>query len=185
MRRLIWTLTAAVAAFVFLVLPPWGTAQSQQPSKVVVINLPEVQPIEGKVEVVGTIRHSAATRRVNLIVPPVERHAVSDLVEVDPVETDGFTALTMSLHGQVRGTPLKAGAVGAILVPDEESVAEILNQRSIFHFPLEVTSAIASKEKTEFSDQGQFAVGFPRYRIFLYNSTDRTVDAHLYLYLTQ
>lgn len=185
MQRLIWTLGAAVAALVFLLLPPWGTAQSQQSNKVQVINLPTVQQIEGKVSVVGTIRHGAIERRVNLIVPPVERDDVADLVEVEPIATDGFTAVTMSLHGQVRGTPLRAGAVGAILVPAEASVSEILNQRGVFHFPLEVTSEIAVKEEIDFNDQDRFPLGFPRYRIFLYNSTDRTVDAHLYLYLTQ
>ena len=185
MHRMIWTLAAALVAILFLTLPPWGTAHSQPPDEVVVTNLPAVQQIEGKVSVVGTIRHAVTQRRVNLIVPPADRHATADLVELDPIDTDGFTAVTMSLHGQVRGTVLKGGTVGAILLPDETSVLEALNQRGIFQLPLEVTSALAVKEGTDFSVQKRFPLGFPRYRIYLYNSTDRTVDAHLYLYLTQ
>jgi len=185
MRRLILTLAAALAAILFLTLPPWGTAHSLPPNEVVVTNLPDVVQIEGKVAVVGTIRHAVTVQRVNLIVPPVDRLAVADLVELEPIDTDGFTAVTMSLHGQVRGRALKAGSVGAILLPDQTSVLEALNQRGSFTLPLEVTSALTNKEETDFSVQKRFALGFPRYRIYLYNSTDRTVDAHLYLYLTQ
>lgn len=184
MRQLILTLAAALAAILFLTLPPWGTAHSQPPDEVVVTNLPAVQPIEGTVSVIG-IRLGVTVRRVNLVVPPVDRQATADLVELDPVDTDGFTAVTMSLHGQVRGTVLKAGSVGAFLLPDEPSVLEAKDQRGIYTFPVEVSSALAAREETDFSVQKRFAVGFPRYRVYLYNSTDRTVDAHLYLYLTQ
>lgn len=182
---MILTLAAALAAILFLTLPPWGTAHSLPPDEVVVTNLPAVQQIEGNVSVVGTIRHAVTGRRVNLIVPPVDRNATADLVELEPIDTDGFTAVTLSLHGQVRGRVLRAGSVGAILVPDETSVLEALNQRGIFTFPLEVASTLANKEETDFSVEKRFPLGFPRYRIYLYNSTDRTVDAHLYLYLTQ
>ncbi|HEX9735772.1 MAG TPA: hypothetical protein VGG06_27750 [Thermoanaerobaculia bacterium] len=184
MRRMILTLAAALAAILFLTLPPWGTAHSQPPDEVVVTNLPDVLKVEGEVSVAGTIRHASVVRRVNVIVPPADRHAIDDLVELDGVDTDGFTALTMSLHGQVRGTLLKPGSVGAILLPDETSVLEALNQRGVYSFPLEVKSTVAAKEETDFSDQKRHPLGFPRYRIYLYNSTDRTVDAHLYLYLT-
>ena len=51
--------------------------------------------------------------------------------------------------------------------------------------PLEVAANLSRDQGSKFSAQKHHALSFPRYRIYLYNATDRTVDLNLYLYLTQ
>lgn len=184
MRTRLAVAAAALAALLLFLLPPWRSALSQPPEEVIVSNLPEVVPIEGKVAVLGTVSHSASVQRLSLIVPPVGRDETADLVRADEVETDGFSAVVLSLQGDVRGTVLRAGAVGAVLVPDEEPVLKAMREHGALQFPLEVTTTLASGQDSGFSAQEHLAVGFPRYRLYLYNSTDRTVDVNLYLYLT-
>lgn len=184
MRKRLTVLAAALAVLVLILLPPWPSALSQPPEEVVVSNLPEVVKIEGKVSLVGTVGHSAFSRRLSLIVPPVARHETADLLVAESLETSGFTGIALSLHGEVRGTVLRAGAVGAVLVPDEEPILKSMREHGALQFPLEVTTTLAVGQDSTFSAQQHLALGFPRYKIYLYNSTDRTMDLNLYLYLT-
>ncbi len=185
MRKRLTVAAAALAALALFLFSPWLDAHSRQPSRIVeVSNLPEVVQIEGKVSVVGTIDHGDFSRRLSLIVPPVGRHEVNDLVVAEALETEGFSHVGLSLQGEVRGTVLRAGAVGAVLVPDEEPVLKAMREYGALQFPLEVTTTLAQGHDAVFSAQQHLALGFPRYRIYLYNSTDRTLDVNLYLYLT-
>lgn len=186
MRKMLYCLAAVPAVALLAAFPPWGTAHSQPPQDVIVTNLPAVVNVEGKVSVLGTVRQSEIHRRLGLIVPPVERHRTSDVVEVEGIATDRFTGVTLSLHGAVRGTIGRAGEVGAVLVPDEESVLEMLREKGAYHFPIEVKVSLKDEEaEANFNVQRQFVLGFPKYRVYLYNATDRTVDLNLYAYLTQ
>lgn len=185
MRKTLLALTAVSAAVLVAVLAPWSRAQSQRPQDVVVLNMPDVVKIAGEVEVLGTVRHSETVRRTGLVVPPVERRRISDLIEVEGIETDGFTEVTLSLHGAVRGTIGQAGEVGAILVPDEPSVLELLREKGVYHFPVEVKVSLEDQvAEAPFSVQKRMVLGFPRYKVYAYNSTDRTVDLNLFAYLT-
>ena len=185
MRKILMTLAAALALVLLFAFPPWGTALSQPPEEVLVLNLPDVVPIAGVVSVKGVVRQAEIFRQVDLIVPPADRERIDELVEAKDVEADGFTSVTLSLHGDVRGTIGRSGSVGVILLPDEVSVMEMFNEKGVYHFLLEAKVDLTKKEQTEFSVQRQFALGFPRYKVYLYNSTDRTMDVDLYVYLTQ
>ena len=184
MRKRFLVPAAVVAILLLITLAPWNTVLSQPPEEVVVSNLPEVVPIKGDVTVVGTARHGTMVRRLNLIVPPVARTETDNLVQAEAVETDGFTTVALSLQGEVRNTILRTGAVGALLLPDEEPFREAMREKGLLHLPLEVTATLPRKEEASFAAQEHFALSFPRYRVYLYNSTDRTVDVNLYLYLT-
>ncbi len=176
-------LPLAALALLLAVLAPWP-ADSQPPQEVVVSNLPVVVPVKGEVTIVDTIRHAQTVRRLSLIVPPVARSETDNLVQAEAVKTDGFTHVTLSLQGETRGTLLKEGAVGALLLPDEEAFLRAVRDHGVLHLPLEASATLARKAETSFSAQERFALGFPRYRVYLYNSTDRTADVDLYLYLT-
>ena len=73
--------------------------------------------------------------------------------------------------------------VGALLIPDEKEITDALIKGYI-HFPLEVQSVLARREISVFSTQSYLPVGFPRYKVFLYNSTDKGVEVDLFVYLT-
>jgi len=185
MRHFVLTLAAVLILLLLVIFPPWGTSLSQPPTEVVVANLPSVQQIEGEVKVVGVVRQAELQRRLNLIVPSVARQDVTDLIEADGVTTDGFSELTVSLHGEARGTVGRDGSIGVVLIPDEPAVLEMLNDHGAFHFPIEVNVQLVRKGPAHFDVQQRFDLGFTRYKVYLYNSTDRTADANVYLYLTQ
>ncbi len=147
-------------------------------------NFPEVQEIKGTVSVAGTIQHGTIRRILDQTVPPgVAREDVDNLVEAGAVKTDGFTGVMLSLQGEIQGVLGEAGAVGALLVPDDEEILETFIKGYI-HFPVEVQSVLARREISVFSAQAYLAVGFPRYKVFLYNATDKSVEVDLFMYLT-
>ena len=77
------------------------------------------------------------------------------------------------------------GDVGAILLPDEDAVLRAFNEDGKFQFTQEIqASAVSGLSPWFASGQEKFTIGFPRYRIFFYNTTDRTVGVNLYVYLT-
>jgi hypothetical protein len=185
MRHFVLILAAALILLLLVVFPPWGTSYSQPPTEVVVSNLPAVQRVKGEVSVVGVVRQAELERRVNLIVPSVAREAVTDLIEAESVTTDGFSQLTVSLHGEARSAVGRDGAIGVVLIPDEPAVLEMLNEYGVFHFPIEVQAELVRRGPAQFDVQKRFDLGFGRYKIYLYNSTDRTADVNVYLYKTQ
>jgi len=182
-RKSLMIISALLATLLLLSVLLVEHAWSQQHQEVVVANFPEIQRVEGNVSVQGTVRHAKLVRRENQVVPPVAREETKDLIEAGSLDTDGFTSVVLSLQGEVRGTLSRGGPVGAILVPAEREVMDMLNEQGRIHFPLEVTAALGRREVTTFSSQIHLTVGFPRYNVYLYNSTDKSVDVDLYLYL--
>jgi len=75
--------------------------------------------------------------------------------------------------------------VGVMLIPDEEPIVRALREDGRLQFPLEATAQVTPGESSFFaSDPAARRVAFPRYRIYLYNSSNKSVEANLYLYLT-
>jgi len=153
--------------------------------QVEVVNFPEVQRFQGDIDVKGPIAHSRLLRREKVTVPPVGRSYAPELVQAEPAETDGFTDVVLNLEGEIKGTSFTPGAVGAVLIPDEEPVLRALKEEGQFLFPLEIAAHPAPSGPRTFSAATvRTIVGFPRYRIYFYNDTDRTAEVTLYLYLT-
>lgn len=172
-------------ALVLLLLPA-GAARSQEIQHVLVTNFPRTQEVSGTVSVEGPVRHARLQRLKEIAVPPVGRRESTRLIDGGMISTDGFTGVVLSLHGQTRGRVLRAGSVGAILIPDEEPVMRAFEDEGVEQFPLEVSAGLEPGEARSFaSSPARHTVGFPRYRVRLYNTGDKTVTATLYAYLTQ
>lgn len=76
--------------------------------------------------------------------------------------------------------------MGAVLLPEVDPVERALKEDGLLLFPLEVGLEVAPSPLSYFAaEQVRQAVAFPRYRIFLYNETDRTVALDLYVYLSR
>lgn len=184
-RRQAWSIGVIVAALALLVLWPSGSAISQRISEVFVTNFPDPFRVEGKVSIDGPVRLSTETAFREVIVPPVRRTETTRLVEAGKLSTEGFAHLVLSLQGQVKGEVLRAGGVGAILIPDEQPILDAFNDRGLFQFGLEVAAGSVSAETPYFeSNQPRYTVGFSTYRVLLYNATDKTVTVNLYAYMT-
>jgi len=178
--------TATILALTGALLASAGPVLSQETAQpVTVTNFPQLQKIEGEVSVGGTIRHSALFRKLEVVVTPGSpREAPAQMVDGGWFSTDGFTAALLSLQGELRGTLGEAGQVGAVLVPREKAVTEVLEERGEILFPLEVSVSLTQPKNDLFSAQSHLAVAFPSYQIYFYNSTDKTAVVNLYVYLT-
>lgn len=158
---------------------------AQDLDRVIVTNFPDVQRVSGSVRVGAPIPQSELVRRLEVIVPSVDRAATTQLVEAESIEAAGFTHAVLSLRGEVQGNLTREGTAGALLIPDQEPVLRALLEEGRIDFPLEVQAAVTRATRGYFaSDQPRYALGFPRYRVFLYNTSDRSVEADLYVYLT-
>jgi hypothetical protein len=181
MPRRIWIVVAVVAL-------PFVLAAAQSASKeiqeVFVTNFPETQKIEGQVTVGSPIPQASLAAIREVLVPPVGPGDVNHLVNGGTLTTDGFGAAVLSLAGSTRGDVGRSGAVGAILVPEEEGILKVLDERGLFEFPIEVKTGSVSGATPYFtSSQARAMIAFPKYRVLFYNATDKSVTVTLYAYL--
>ena len=181
---MIVVLSAASAVAALVLLGAAGRDDDAEAQKVLVTNFPESQSVSGSVSVNGPV-HTAALRSITKSdVWPVAPNEISRLVPAGSIETDGFASAVLSLTGQVRGDSLRTGEVGAFLIPDEPLVQRALEEKGLMLFPLEVKASCAAGSLYFTSSQPRLTLGFTRYRVLLYNTTDKTVSVQLYAYLT-
>ena len=179
------TVTLVVAAVLLFALGPWGEVASQAIRQVIVTNFPDLQHIDGEVEVRGPVRLSKLVVLENITVPPVQPTDNTRWIDGGVVITDGFPRVVLSLHGVVKGMVLRSGSVGAILVPNEQSIQEAFDEQGLVHFSLNViANGVSSKTPYFASPQPVHTVAFSEYKVWLYNSTDKTVTVSLFAYLT-
>jgi hypothetical protein len=180
-------LAAAVVLGVGLLLAhaPAPSSSAAEPEQVIVTNFPETQAVTGSVSVPEPIPQSELVRRIDVIVPSVARSDTTQLTEAGILEAEGFTHVVVGLRGEVQGNLGQDGAVGVLLVPEEPPVIRALREEGRFDFAREVRAEVTRAERGYFaSQQTRFLLGFPRYRVLLYNTSDRSVSADVYLYLT-
>lgn len=182
-KHVLVTVGALAAVLLLVQAPSPGSADA--PERVLVTNFPEVQRVDGSVSVPEPVPQSALFRRRDVVVPPIDRSTTTQLVEAGTLEAAGFTHAVLSVRGEVQGNLVQEGVVGLVLVPDEEPIVRALLEEGRFEFALEVQTGLRRADRGHFaSDQPRLALGFPRYRMYLYNSSDRSVEADLYVYLT-
>jgi len=184
MRTKSWQIACVAALFGMLLLGPVGTAVSQELQQVFVTNFPSVFNVDGQVALKGTIKTATLTSIQDVIVSPVSPKDTLRLIQAGTITTEGFGTMVLSLTGQTKGEINRAGTVGAILIPDEEPVTRAFDERGVMQFPLEVNAPGVSAASPYFaSSQPRYMIGFSRYRVLLYNTTDKTVTVSVFAYL--
>ncbi len=152
---------------------------------VAVTNFPSLFQVEGEVAVKGPIRQTSITTLEDVLVPPVRRSDTTHLVDAGTVTTEGFAAVVVTLLGEVKGQLARAGTVGAVLLLDDSRVQRALDERGQFLMPSEVKAPDVAPGTAYFASQpARFTVAYPRYRVLLYNETDRTVSVTVHAYKT-
>jgi hypothetical protein len=178
-RRLI--LAAALVTAVTITV---GDAPATDVQPVEVINLPEIQQVDGTVGVDGPIPSARMERFTDVLVAPVLRSTTSRLVEAGTLTTDGFTTLLLSLAVEIKGTVTNAGTIGVMLVPDEPLVVETLRSDGVVLLPVELTTdAAVGAEGWLTAGPIEVELAFPAYRVLLFNGSDKSVSANLFAYL--
>lgn len=187
-RSVLLVVVAAVGLALWIGAPGVSSQRGQDSSTVqavIVTNFPDPQKVEGKVAIDGPIQLAELIKFEDIIVPPVPRRETTRLVEAGTLQVHGFPSVVLSLHGQVKGDAVREGAVGAILIPDQEPISTAFREYGLVHFAMEVEAPKVSIATPYFaSNQPRYSIGFQAYRVFLYNSTDKTVTANLFAYLT-
>lgn len=160
-----------------------ATFGAQELTRTFVVNLKDPHPIQGSVEVPSPIPHARLESMLDVVVGPSSRGEPSLWAEAGMLDTSGFTSVVLSLHGQLRGTPGGPGVVGLILVPDEETIQRALAEGEV-HLPLEAVADPVPTGGLYFSGtRAALPVAFPSYRVFVYNTTDRSASVNVFAYL--
>jgi hypothetical protein len=169
---LVWAIAAAFSA----------TAFAQEES-ITISNFPDVQTVDGGVEIAEPIPANEMVRFPNTTVTTIQRHQTNRLIDGGVLETGPFTAVSLSLGGFVEGTPSEPATIGAVLVPDEDFVLEALKE-GVYLFPIEVTMTIPQESLPYVGTPSEtHQLTFPRYRVYFYNTSQRTVKTQLYAFL--
>ena len=148
-------------------------------------NWPDTHQVKGSVSFDGTVSHVKFARKEAIVVPPSRRAEPAEMAHAGWIESDGFTTITLSLQGEVKGGSAGAGAVGVLLIPDEEPIVRAFREARRLQFAIECASNMKSGDPIFFnSEQVQQRLTFPRYKIFLYNTMSKTVEANLFMTLT-
>jgi len=156
-----------------------------EPLTVHVDNLPETQQVKGTVSVDGPISHVKFMKKEAIVVPPSRRAEPAEMAHAGWIESDGFTTITLSLQGEVKGGSAGAGSVGVLLIPDEEPIVRAFREARRLQFAIECASHLKSGDPVFFNaEQVQQRLIFPRYKVFLYNTTGKTVEANLFMTYT-
>jgi hypothetical protein len=102
-----------------------------------------------------------------ILVAPVSRTDVPNLVDIGVVDCEGFEHLVLNLAIEMQLPVEPGGAVGAVLIPDVFPY----DREFQISLPIEGGSAYLSAK------QVRVEIGFSRYRILLWNSGRTAVTA--------
>ncbi len=121
-----------------------------------------------------------------ITVPPVEKTDVTNLVDAGTLDTDGFTYMVLNMAGELKEDPTQKGIVGVLLVPDVPPFDWALTSLNVVVIPLEVKAPVKPDLLPYFmAEQVRFEVGFPRYRVLLYNTTGVSATTAVFAYRTR
>jgi hypothetical protein len=121
-----------------------------------------------------------------LIVPPVARTETTNLIDAGSIETDGYTHMTLNLAAELKGIPGKRGVIGVLLLPDVEPFRRAWRTLGLVLATVDFTAG-ATLEGGAYlmAAQQTFEVGFPRYRVLLYNTTGTSATVAFFAYRTR
>jgi hypothetical protein len=185
MRRpvLVAALVLAAAALLVIAVPVRAVADTVQ--SVLITNWPKIWTVNGAVSIDGPVKLAKGVAIRELVVPPVNPKDTVRLIQGATIETDGFTNMVLSLQGQIKGEVYRSGTVGVFLLPDEEAIVRVFDEKGTMQFAQEINAPGVSGASPYFaSSQPKLPIAFSRYRTYFYNSSDKTVTVNLFAYLT-
>jgi hypothetical protein len=178
-------LALVAIAVAVLAIAAAGSTVADKLTEVFVLNFPDPQTVKGRVEIEGPIRNAELVQFPAITVSPVRPTDTTRLINAGTLVTDGWEYAVLSLVGSTRGETLHPGAVGAILIPDEDPITRAFFEDGDVLLSLQLEAQPEPGPPTFFaSDASRQTIAFPRYQILLYNTTDKSVTVTLFAYLT-
>jgi hypothetical protein len=126
----------------------------------------------------------ALVEKRGIVVNPIDRSQLQSLVDAGTIETEGYSDLVLNMAGIPSAATRKSGAVGAILIPDIPPFDEAFRKWGILPAIIELTAEVKAGDTSFVAKQKSFDVGFPRYRLLLYNTTDSNMTVAFFAYRT-
>lgn len=179
--KLVLAILAVLFAIWFLPIPQ---VLSQQMQEVFIRNFPETQQVIGNISIQEPIP-STKTEHYTEVVSPVARHEIVHLIDGGVIETEGFVTVTATVYGWMKSGTYQPGEIGVLLIPDEEVFERALDDGGEILLPIEVKAPVNQEGSGYFAAQDTFAIGFDRYRILFYNSSTKSAETNLRVYLGQ
>ena len=138
-------------------------------------------------QTIGSVQESQAMVGVRgLQVPPVARTDVANMIDAGVIDTEGFTHVTLNLAGELKSTSSKDGAVVAVLIPVQPPFDFAFESLGLLPASLEISASVAAHGGLYFmAKQATLEVGFPRYRVLLYNTSGAAANVALFAYRTR
>lgn len=118
-----------------------------------------------------------------IVVPPVARTEIANLVVAGTIDTDGYKHVVLNLVGELKSAS-DAGVLGVILIPDIAPFDRAFLDRGLLPVSMELT-ATSMPDGRFMARQQTFEVGFPRYRVLLFNTATSTATASVFAYRTR
>jgi hypothetical protein len=112
-----------------------------------------------------------------ILVAPVPRTEVPNLVDAGVVDCEGFEHLVVNLAIEMKGPVEPGGVVGAVLIPDVFPYDRAYRSLSLLPVAAEISVPIEGGSAYLAAKQLRVEVGFPRYRVLLWNSGRTAVTA--------
>lgn len=145
-------------------------------------NFPDLQQIRGSVAIEGATKY---IKKEGLVVPTSRRTEMSEMFYAGTIETDGYTSILISLQGEIRSDTFSSGTIGVLLIPDEKPILRALRDAKRIQFPVECSVHTKSGDSVFFeSEQVQRRIAFSRYQMYLYNTANKSVEANVFVYLS-
>jgi hypothetical protein len=189
MRR---ALTTALGLAVLFAIASWTRSLQAQGSSersgersepVLVTNFPEVQRIAGSVVVPAPIP-TTRLETFRAVVTPTLPAEVNDYTEAGVLDAAGFASISLGIAGTIQGRFGAATPLGALLLPDVPEIVANFRNHGVAQFGLRVEATAVSSASGLFqSETVHLPLGFPRYRVLLYNGTPRSAEVAVYGYL--
>jgi len=121
-----------------------------------------------------------------LMVPPIERSETTNLIDAGTIETDGYSHMTLNLVVELKGSASKPGVIGVLLLPDIEPFGRAWRVLGLVPASVDFTvPATPAGGSYVMAEQQTLEVGFPRYRVLLYNTTGTSATAAFFAYRTR
>ena len=157
-------------ALSLLLLPgePAGAQRSQPAQEVEVVNFPEVQRVNGLVQVQGRVKvdeavPAAIATTAEVVLEPTRGRSPAAMIPAGSLDSSGWRHAVLTLAGEAQGRG-GGGAVGAVLVPHTEVASRAFEEDRLL-FPMEVVAEVEESSLWVSSGQPEVRLGFPRYKV--------------------
>jgi len=179
------TIGSLILVSLFLASGSTAGAPAEPADAVRVVNLPDVQKVEGTVTVEGRLDVARSVAFEKVALPPAPPDNPGRMVDLGLLDAAGFRSVVVSLAGEFPLGPTEGQTVGVLLVPDEDYFVRALKERGRPTLSLRIEAPLTQAVRPDFTSGSlRFDLAFPRYRIFLFNTGKVTVEANVFFYLT-